>query len=306
VLVLALGLGAAAFLAIGFVVQQHAAATAPIEHVLSPRILLDLMRRPIWLAGIAAMVVGQGLGGAALRYGELTEVEPLLAANVLFALPLAAKWSRESMSRREWIGAPILAVGLGAFVWAASPARGSQLAVSPLTWTVSLGAVVAVAATLALTSRRLPAWEEATLLGLAAGCLYGVQDALTRKTLNIHGFASLFTSWALWLLVAVAATGIMLAQSAFRTAPLHASLPTLTIAEPLTGVAFGAGVYGETLRLAPWALAVMLAALAVLVLGVWLVARSPVVAGLGPEVAMPEPDAAPQLSAAGQRSARER
>src|SRR4051812_42818028 len=88
VLVLALGLGAAAFLAVGFVVQQHAAATAPVEHVLSPRILLDLMRRPVWLAGIAAMVTGQALGGAALRYGDLTAVEPLLATNVLFALPL--------------------------------------------------------------------------------------------------------------------------------------------------------------------------------------------------------------------------
>jgi hypothetical protein len=136
-----------------------------------------------------------------------------------------------------------------------------------------------------VVAKRLPAWEEATLLAAAAGCLYGVQDALTRKTLNIHDLVDLFTSWALWLLVAVATTGIMLAQSAFRTAALHASLPALTIAEPLTGIAFGAGVYGESIRLAPWAVTVELLALAAMVTGVWLVARSPVVAGLDPQAA---------------------
>jgi drug/metabolite transporter (DMT)-like permease len=280
VLVFFVGVLAAAFLAVGFVVQQHAAAEAPIEHVLSPRILLDLMRRPLWLAGIAAMVVGQLLGGLALRYGDLTVVEPLLATNILFALPLAARWSHERVTWREYVGAVVLATGLSGFLFAASPHGDGNLQVGWLQWAIAIGAIVGVAAAFTVVGKRLGNAPEATMLAAGGGCLYGLQDALTRKTLNITSVPTLFTSWALWLLVAVAATGIFLAQSAFRTAPLHASLPALTIAEPLTGIAFGAGVYGEAVRLTGWPLPVEAVSLALMVAGVLMVARSPVVVSI--------------------------
>jgi hypothetical protein len=109
------GLGAAVLLATGYVLQQHEAAEQQAAGW-SPGLLLVLARRPIWLTGIAAMVCGQILGAVALGLGSLVVVEPLLATNVLFALPLAALASRRRLSRGDWVGALMLVGGLGLFL----------------------------------------------------------------------------------------------------------------------------------------------------------------------------------------------
>src|SRR5262249_16789945 len=57
-LVVALGLAAAALLAVGFVLQQHEAAAAS-GPLLRPGLLLALAHRPVWLGGVGAMVAGQ-------------------------------------------------------------------------------------------------------------------------------------------------------------------------------------------------------------------------------------------------------
>jgi drug/metabolite transporter (DMT)-like permease len=49
-----------------------------------------------------------------------------------------------------------------------------------------------------------------------------------------------------WLVVALAATAWE--QSAFRAGPLTASLPAVTVAEPIVGSILGVTVLGETLK----------------------------------------------------------
>jgi threonine/homoserine efflux transporter RhtA len=49
-----------------------------------------------------------------------------------------------------------------------------------------------------------------------------------------------------WALVAIAGTAWQ--QSSFRAGALTASLPTMTVAEPVVGSALGVVVLGETLR----------------------------------------------------------
>src|SRR5206468_652530 len=99
------GIGAALLLGLGYVLQQRVAATAPLADLLSFRLLLDLMRRPLWWAGIAAMVAGQLLGGLALNLASVDLVEPLLSANLLFALGFATVLSRRRVAWQEIGGA---------------------------------------------------------------------------------------------------------------------------------------------------------------------------------------------------------
>ncbi|GAA3070815.1 hypothetical protein GCM10020000_64220 [Streptomyces olivoverticillatus] len=70
VMIFAFAVGAAACLGVGFVLQQNAAQRAPMSDFLSLRLLLDLMRMPRWLAGIALMVCGMALGAVALSGGR--------------------------------------------------------------------------------------------------------------------------------------------------------------------------------------------------------------------------------------------
>lgn len=278
---IAIGLGAAFFLAVGFVVQQHAASEEPPDERLSFRLLLHLVRRPLWLAGIAAMVVGQLLGAAALSQGSLALVEPVMAANLLFALPLAALWRRCHLGLREWVGAVSLLAGLTAFVAAGDPYGGHTTKLPWPNWVIAGGSIAVVAAVLVLRGRRALGARQATMWASAAGTLYGLQDALTQRTVAgfSAGIGNTLVSWPVFTLVFVAVVALLIGQSAFEAAPLAASLPAITVAEPLTGIAFGVGVYDEHLALRWPYLPVELAGVAAMIAGVLLVARSPLVTG---------------------------
>jgi hypothetical protein len=116
------------------------------------------------------------------------------------------------------------------------------------------------------------------LLALAAGLLYGVQDALTRvsgQRFSAGGLTELFTGWQPYAVLALGVTGLILVQSAFETAPLRMSLPALTAAQPLAGIACGVGFLGDRLRTDAGALAWEAAGLAGIVVGIVLLGLHP-------------------------------
>jgi hypothetical protein len=276
--VYAYGLLAGLFLGIGYVVQQHEAAGEAPELRLRLRLLLDLARRPMWLGGIAIMVAGQGFGAAALAAGRLTVVEPLLTTNVLFALPLAAAWWRRRLGRAEVTGALALVAGVTLFVVAVKPGSVSPAATPWWGWAIAGTAIIGAALVTVLVGRQLPDRQLATCLGVAAGALFGLQDALTQRTLGVpFGLAS-FADWPMWALVAVAVAGLVLAQSAYQAAPLAASLPAISATEPVTGILIGGLLLAQGLRLRALPLGLEVAGLVAMVAGVAIIARSPVVA----------------------------
>ena len=91
---------AALLIGTGFVLQQDAAVREPDSRFLSLRLMTDLFRRPLWLAGIAAMISGQVLAAWSIGHLTLSVVEPLLRTNLIWALilavPLAARRVRAS------------------------------------------------------------------------------------------------------------------------------------------------------------------------------------------------------------------
>jgi drug/metabolite transporter (DMT)-like permease len=277
--VIVLGIAAAALLAVGFVLQQHEAARSA-GPLLRPRLLLTLVRRPLWLCGIGAMVAGQLLGAAALGLGSLIIVEPLLATNVLFALPLTALWSRRRLGLRDLAGCALLIGGLALLLAGGSPHEwNGREQVAATDWILALAAVSGVVALLVTVAKRGDLGEEATLLASAAGLLFGLQDVLTQRSIvqAESSLPGLLTSWHPYALVTIAVAGLVLEQSAFEIAPLAASLPAMTLAEPVCGIGLGMGLLGEALRTNPAALFTGLTGLVATVCGVWLITRSPIV-----------------------------
>lgn len=281
VLVLVLAVSAAFCLGIGFVLQQNAAVRAPLGDFLSPRLLLDLMRVPRWLGGIGLMVCGMVLGALALGQGEVTLVEPLLATNLLFALLLSRRQTRQPLGRQGWAGLLLLAGGVTAFIVAGQP-RGGSAVTDPLRHWLIVGVMVGAALTLAALAKRSRLTAGPALLAVAAGLLYGVQDALTRvsgQRFSAGGWAELFTGWQPYAVLVLGVTGLVLVQSAFETAPLRMSLPALTAAQPLAGIACGVGFLGDRLRMDTGALAWEAVGLAGIVLGVVLLGLHPAMPG---------------------------
>ncbi|MFI7010927.1 DMT family transporter [Streptomyces sp. NPDC050145] len=281
VLVLVLAVSAAFCLGIGFVLQQNAARRAPLGDFLRPRLLLDLMRMPRWLAGIGFMVCGMALGAVALGNGEVSLVEPLLATNLLFALLLSRLQTYVPLGRQGWLGLLLLAGGVTAFIVAGQPSGGGEKA-GPLRHWLIIGLMVGGALLLAALAKRSRLSKAPVLLAVAAGMLYGVQDALTRvsgQRFQSGGLAHLFLGWQPYAVLLLGVTGLVLVQSAFETAPLRMSLPALTAAQPLAGIACGVGFLGDQLRTDAGALAWEVVGLAGVVVGVVLLGLHPAMPG---------------------------
>ncbi|MGW0790788.1 DMT family transporter [Streptomyces sp. NPDC002911] len=277
VLVLLLSVGAACCLGFGFVLQQDAARRAPLSDFLSPRLLLDLMRVPSWLAGLGLMVCGLGLGALALGQGEVSVVEPLLATNLLFAMALSRHRTGQRLGKQGWGGLCLLAGGVTAFLLAGEP-RGGEAVTAPLRHWLVIGAVAGLAVLLTACARHPRTRGAPVLLGLAAGLLYGLQDALTRlsgERLADGGWTTLMTTWQPYAVLVLGVTGLLLVQSAFEAGPLRMSLPALTAAQPLAGIVCGIGFLGDQVRTDTAALAWQAAGLAAIVAGIVLLGLHP-------------------------------
>ncbi|GAB2749227.1 DMT family transporter [Streptomyces bullii] len=276
-LVLVLAVSAACCLGFGFVLQQNAAQRAPLNDFLSPRLLLDLVRVPRWLGGIAFMVVGMALGAVALGQGQVSLVEPLLATNLLFALALSRRQTRQPLGRQGWAGLGLLAGGVTVFLVAGQP-RGGHTLPDPLRHWLIIGGMVGLALLLTACAKRSRLSSGPVLLALAAGLLYGVQDALTRvsgQRFSEGGFLELLTGWQPYAVLALGLTALVLVQSAFETASLRACLPALTAAQPIAGIICGVGFLGDRLRMDAGALMWEAGGLAAVIAGIVLLGMHP-------------------------------
>lgn len=276
---------AAVLLGTGFVLQQAAAQQAPQSAFLRARLLAVLIRRPRWLAGIASMVSGQLLAAWVIGHIELSLAEPLLATNLLFALVLAGPLSRQALHKSEVAGAVILVAGVTALSVARSAPTAGLSVGSVAYWPYPVAVLAGAAYCFARLGRRRAGGQRATLTGVSAGLVFGIQDALTRETVRILDtgqLVTLLTSWQSYALLVVAILGLWLMESAFSAAPLHASLPAITAAEPVSGIMLGIVVFGDTVQVTPGLIALQLCGLVALVAGVILVARAPALARLRP------------------------
>ncbi len=285
----AITLVAAVLLGVGFVLQQQSAEAAPESHFLRLRLFGDLFRKRKWLAGIVCMILGQILAAWSIGHLALSLVEPLLTFNLLVALVLAVPLSHQPVRITEVVGALLLIAGETILSLARSIEPIGESFGSFSHWPAAAGiACIAFAAVQA--GRHRSGKQRATLTGLGAGLVFGIQDALTRQTLQIlqlHGISGLLHSWSAYCLVATGAVGLLLMQSAFSAGPLHASLPTITAGEPVAGILLGIVVFGDRISLSPASLAMHAGGLAALVIGVILVARAPALSSLRQAVVEP-------------------
>jgi drug/metabolite transporter (DMT)-like permease len=266
---------AAVLLGTGFVLQQYAAEREPDSLFLSPRILASLLRKPRWLLGIACMISGYLVAAWSIGHLELTLVEPLLTTYLVWALVLAVPMSRQSVKLTEVAGAVVLCGGV-ALLSLSRSTKPIGLSFGSFSHWPAAAIIAGVAFIAVEIGRRRGPWR-ASLVGLGAGLVFGIQDALTRQTLEIlqgHSVTVLFTTWPPYCLIGAGVVGIWLMQNAFSAGPLHASLPTIAAGEPVAGIALGIVVFGDRIQISPGQLAIEAGGIAALIVGTVAVARS--------------------------------
>jgi len=281
---IAIGLVAAMLVGVGLVLQQHAAEQAPKSHFLRLRLIAELLHQRRWLAGIAIMVAGQVLSAWTIGHLSLSVAEPLLATELIFALIVAVPLSGERPQKSELIGAVLLSAGVAALSVSRSINTQGLRFGSAAYWPAA-AAIGAIALCLVRAGWHREGEHRALLTGTAAGLIFGISDALTRQTVQTisrHSLATALTSWPAYCLLATSLVALWLMESSFNAAPLHASLPAITAAEPVAGILLGVVIFGDVVHVTPGLIALQAVGLLTLVTGVILVARAPALSSLRP------------------------
>jgi drug/metabolite transporter (DMT)-like permease len=247
-----LALGAAlAYAAASVLQQREAEADAATDQGSTVggafRLVVRLAHRPIWLAGLGADGVGYLLQALALGVGDLLVVQPVLTSGILFALPAGAWWSGRRLGRADLAWAFVLAIGLTAFLLLAGTDGGQDFA-SAEAWIACAAIAAPVLVVCLIAGARAQGTRRAVLFAFATGVLFGITAALTKATvvlLDHDGFGAL-GHWEPYALVALGALGFVVNQRAFQAGSLTASLPTLTVVEPLVAAVIGLTMLHET------------------------------------------------------------
>jgi drug/metabolite transporter (DMT)-like permease len=274
------------------VLQRKANRQAPAAHNLSWKLIADLLRTPVWFAGIVALIAGFLLQASALGTGDLATVEPVLVLELPMTLMLGSRVFGNRLSRREWLPAAAMTAGLAGLLYGLAPTAGRPLGPGWTTWVAGIGSTLLALTVLvcwavhergrARRNKRGGRVPQAAILGVAAGATFGLTAAFMKGMTQefAHGFGALFTTWELYGMVASGLVGMFLMQSALNAGRLIAAQPGLTLTDPVVAVAWGVFAFGEHVRGGLYTV-LEVASFAAVVAGAIALSRSPLLTDSG-------------------------
>jgi hypothetical protein len=269
-------LGSSLAYAITAVTEQLSTKRVKSRRALSPELLLDLIKQPLWLAGIAANVASFALQVVALRFGPLALVEPILVCDLIFAGLITAALKKHADPVTA-AGTIACAAGVAGFLLIARPSAGRQAIglIEALPLLAGFAAVLVGCLALARWNRTV----RPLALALACGAAYAATDfAIKLVTAEFSGgLADLFTHWPIYAVAIIGPIGFVLNQNAFQAATLLAPvLAIITITDTIGDVVLAWLFLDEKLASGALEIAGQVASLLVMTVGIVVLAhRSP-------------------------------
>ena len=227
------------------VTMQHIASTSETKQSSWWRLILYLLRHPLWLLGWVALLGSLVFQALALHFGPLSVVQPLLVSELIMALAL-----RQSIRFASWVAAAVTALGLIAFLVATSPAETSY---APLAreWIIASSLCMGAVVILVMLAQRGSPSRRAGLFGAATAVAWAIEATFikaTTDTISAYGVGAVFEHWPLYALVVGGAIGLFCEQSALHVGPLAVSQPFIVIVDPIVSVILGVWLYHEQLQ----------------------------------------------------------
>jgi hypothetical protein len=281
---------AALLFGISSVADQRSTKKVKTERALSPRILLDLVRQPLWLIAILTNIAGFALQVIALSQGSLAVVQPLLVFDLVFAVLIARSIGFDAGTlppgTKRWD--PVLLGGVGAatagvagFLAIGRPSAGHTDVGLDVLAPLAIGLVVVVGGCLVVAARNQNLRPLA--LALACGVNYGVAAFAVKLVTSEFGSgpSHVFTNWPIYVLAVVGPVGFILNQDAFQEGKFLAPVQSIiTTADPIISIGLSILWLGVVLRSSPAAIFGEVASLLLMTVGIVITAgHSPQVAG---------------------------
>lgn len=247
-----LTLAAAFGFAAAAVLQQAEAAAQENSATGSGGLMRRLMTRPRWWLGMLAYVAAYGLQVWAVSLGPVVIIQPLIAAQLVFALLLGTFFMGRHADFREWLGAIGVTLGLAGFIVGTDPSVGSPDA-SDFGWAVSVGLTTGLTVLCLFVGARMRGAARSSLYGTAAGLCWGfmivLMKVLTHRMSEAASFWGLVEAIAIdpffYGLLVTAIGGFVLLQKAFAAGSLTHALVSYTVVEIVLAVILGILLFGE-------------------------------------------------------------
>ena len=265
-------------LGVSSVADQRSTKRVKTERALSPRIIEDLIRQPLWLIAIGANIVGFALQVVALAFGSIAVVQPILACDLMFAVLIGQYvWRRPDGKptnvKRMLAGVAATTAGVAGFLAIGQPSAGTtqiRLGILP---PLAIGLVVVVGGCLLVGARNRNLQPLA--LALACGVNYGVAAFLVKLLTGEFGggFGAVFTNWPIYLFLVVGPAGFILNQDAYQQGTLLAPVQAIISAsDPIISIGLGIVWLDVRLRGGPASVAGEVLSLLLLTAGIVLTA----------------------------------
>ncbi|WP_433363241.1 DMT family transporter [Streptosporangium sp. CA-115845] len=253
VLTVILAVCAAACNALSSVLQRQAARTAPQSEAFKLSLLWDMMRRPVWLGGIGAMIGGFLFQASALNFGMLSLVQPLLIMELPFTMLIIWLRFRIKLDRQLWLAIISVTLGLALLLASASPGGGRRAPIAQ-DWVITAIVCGGIAAFLIGMAKIRSGSHRAALLGIASGLGFAVTAALMKESTRLFDTekAAVLTTWPVYAMVAAGIFSVFVLQTALQSGSLVVVQPTLNVTDPVTSIGLGVALFGESIRLGGW------------------------------------------------------
>jgi hypothetical protein len=292
VIAIGLALLSAVALAIGAQLQNDAvgiqkkAALSGRSHV-SFRQLLDLLKHPRWITGLAISAFALILQFTALLLAPLILVQPIGAIALVITSVLNARITKTKLNAASMYAIALCTAGLGAFVvMAHQVAVDTEIDDNNLLLILGL-AISLIAIFSYIFFSGASKFRPLTFI-IGAGVLYGFVATLTKVVIkrlfyqdgfnrmvsgNIEWETDSLTALALLSMLAAAFLGGWFVQNAYASGPPDLVIAGLTVIDPLIAVSIGVVILNEAMN-APWPIMLgFLGSGAMAVMGVYLLSK---------------------------------
>ena len=183
-----------------------------------PHFLVQILREPVWLAGLSAQALGWVLQAVALDKGPLSVVQSITTISIVIALPFGVWLTDQKLSPKVILGAAAAVIGIVLFL-SVGAHKGGTSQPSALAWWIAGLVTLVVVVVIAAVGRRHSGATAALLLGAAAGFLFALRAAVTKVFVTEvdHGVVNPLEHWPAYVLALSAIGGLVLQQSALKT-----------------------------------------------------------------------------------------
>lgn len=259
---------------VGFLFKHRGACAAPAVDIRRPiRTAWGLYSSPLFAIGMLVAAGAWIFHVAAMAVAPLSVVQSVLAGGVVLLAIMAERSFGLRISRRQWVGICLTAVGLILLAVSLPAVHGAHSRFS-VPGMIAFESGLLLAGTVLIMGPRLgaPAAHHGFMLGAASGMLFGVSDVSVKAISGMvgsHGALGLLSPWV----VVTLAASVAAFYSSAKGLQDGEAVPVIAVtgtAANVTGIVGGIIVFGDPLSGQPLMLAAEVVAFALVLFAAWL------------------------------------